>query len=107
MSRLFGLCRPFHVIGARPNATQLENKLLHVTPEFDLLERIIEPTGGDAKVGVMRGHVMDTVMDTRQDDVHVLEDGNVARQAKIRVRPFVKLFNFIYIYICCEGNWTD
>ena len=39
----------------------------------------------------MRRHVVDAVMLPRQDDVQVLEDGDVARQPEVRVRPLVDL----------------
>lgn len=91
MVHLLGLGGPFHVVGARSHVEQLEDDLFQMIPELDLLERVVEPTGGDAKVGVVRRDVVHAMMNAWQNDVHVLQDGYVARQAEVRVRPFVKL----------------
>ena len=67
------------------------NDALEGRPESQVLERIVEPTSGDTKVGLMWCHVVDAVVLARQDDVQVLEDGDVPGQAKVCVRPFVDL----------------
>ena len=62
-------------------------------PKADGLKGVVEPAGGDAVVGLMGGHVMDAVVLAGQDDVPVLQNGDVTRQAKVGMGPLVALLN--------------
>ena len=64
---------------------------LEERPEADRLERVVEPAGGDAEERLVRRHVVDAVVAPRQNDMQVLQQRDVARQAEVRVRPLVKL----------------
>lgn len=55
------------------------------------LQGPVEPAGGDAKVSLVRRHVVDAVMAAWQHYVPLLEKHHPRRQAKICVRPFMNL----------------
>ena len=52
---------------------------------------MVEPSSGDAVVGLMGGHMVDAVVLAGQDDVPVLQHGDVPGQAKVGVGPLVTL----------------
>lgn len=80
---LFDFGSPLHVVGARFHAEHLVDERLHVWPKADLLERVVEPTGRNAKVRVVRRHVVHSVVDAWQYDVYVLQDRYVAWQTEV------------------------
>lgn len=83
----FGLLDPREVVGSRPNAGARGDEVLERRPEVELLERPVEPTGGDAEVCLVRRHVVHAVVRTRQDDVRLLQHLHPTRQPEVSVRP--------------------
>ena len=89
--RLAGLLGPGEVVVARLGARHALDVTLEERPEADRLERVVEPAGRDAEERLVRRHVVDTVVTPRQNDMQVLQQRDVTRQAEVRVRPLVKL----------------
>ena len=89
--RLAGLLGPGEVVVARLGARHALDVTLEERPEADRLERVVEPAGRDAEERLVRRHVVDAVVTPRQNDMQVLQQRDVARQAEVRVRPLVKL----------------
>ena len=90
-ARLAGLLGPGEVVVARLGARHALDVTLEERPEADRLERVVEPAGRDAEERLVRRHVVDAVVTPRQNDMQVLQQRDVARQAEVRVRPLVKL----------------
>ena len=66
LARLLG---PSHIVIPRLVAGRLLDDTLEERPEAYSLHWIVEPAGGDTKVGLMRRHVVDAMVLARQDDV--------------------------------------
>ena len=79
------------VVHTRLYPSQFLNHALTGGPESELIQREVEPTSCDAKVGVVRGHVVDTVVSSREDDVGVLQPLHPGREGTVCVRPLVDL----------------
>lgn len=58
---------------------------------MQLLHGPVQPAGGDAKVRLVRRHVVDSVMAPGQDHVVFLEEYHPRRQTEVGVRPLVNL----------------
>jgi hypothetical protein len=84
------LC-PFHVVGAGLAPDGMLDDDLQDVPEAQLLQRPVQPAGRDAEVGLVRGHVMDTMVAPRQYHVVLLQPHHPPGQPEIGVRPFVDL----------------
>ena len=69
------------------------DETLCARPEADQLERVVEPAGGNTVVRLVRRHVVDSMMFTRQDNVKILQDGDVPRQSEVCVGPLVDLLD--------------
>ena len=52
---------------------QFFDDIFHLGPEPDQLQGVVTPSGRDAKIGLVRGNVMDPVMLTRQNYVALLQ----------------------------------
>lgn len=57
----------------------------------DFLERPVQPPGGDAEIGLVRGHVVNSMVLAWQDDVVVLQHLDPGWQSEICMRPLVDL----------------
>ena len=66
-------------------------KILQVAPKADFFQGVVEPPSGDAEIGLVGRDVVDAMVLPGQDDMKILEDGDVSRQAEVCVRPFVDL----------------
>ena len=60
-------------------------------PEADTLQWIIQPACRDAEVCLVWRNMMDAMVSFGKDDVHLLQEFNPGRQARICVGPFVDL----------------
>ena len=86
---------PLHVVTARLVAGGGLDDLFEGGPEPQLLQRVVQPARGDAEVGLVGGNVVDPVVLARQDDVHVLKQGDPPWQAEVGVGPLVELWMLI------------
>jgi hypothetical protein len=91
LTTLLGLFGPLEVVRAWLDARQLEYDSLDALPELNLLQRVVEPAGGDAEEGLVRRDMVNAVVNARQNDVHVLQDCDVEWKTKVGMRPFVNL----------------
>ena len=91
LHRLYSFERPFHVVRAWAHAHAFLDEIFQVDPETHLLQRVVQPARGDAKVSVMWSHVVNAMMYAWQYEMHVLQNGDVLGQAKVSMRPLVKL----------------
>ena len=71
--KLAGFLRPCKVIGARFGTGQAFDVTLKERPETNRFEWIVEPAGGDTEEGLVWRHVVNAVMTSREDQVHVLQ----------------------------------
>lgn len=85
------LLGPLHVVVPGPVARDGLYEVLERAPEAQLLQRPVQPPGGDAEVRLVRGHVVDAVVTAREDDVVVLQPHHPGGEAEVRVRPLVYL----------------
>ena len=82
---------PFQVICPRFGPSELLDQIFAGSPEVDLFKWPVEPASRYAEVGLVRWDVVDAMMLARQDDMQVLQNTDVARKAKVGVRPLVDL----------------
>lgn len=82
---------PLEVVSAWLDAGHTLNQGLQTGPEPNPFQGVVEPARGDAEVGLMWGHVVDSVVLLGQYYVGVLEEGDPGGQPRVRVRPLVDL----------------
>ena len=70
---------------------QLFDHILQFSPKSYQFQRVVAPTGRDAKVRLVGGHVVNPVMLTRQNYVALLQPLDGCRELAVRVRPLVDL----------------
>ena len=88
---LICLLSPLEVVRSWPNSSEVFDYGLDSGPEPELLERVVEPAGRDAEVGLVGRDVVHAVVLTREDEVAALQRANPEGKPEIRVRPLVDL----------------
>lgn len=82
---------PHEIISAWLKSRHLADDPFQPHPEAQHLQWIVAPARGDTEIGLVRRHVVDPVMLTRQNHVTLLQPGHQRGEVRVGVRPLVDL----------------